>query len=70
MFDSLDRLMTHAETKIDSHRDIDFSLTAEQRAIRDTARAFAQREIDPIVDEIDEAQRFPTELFAHAGELG
>jgi len=70
VFDSLDRLMTHAETKIDSHRDIDFSLTAEQRAIRDTARAFAQREIDPIVDEIDEAQRFPTELFAHAGELG
>jgi alkylation response protein AidB-like acyl-CoA dehydrogenase len=49
---------------------IDFSLTPEQRAIREAAREFAGREIDPIVEEIDEAQRFPIELFRKAGELG
>lgn len=48
----------------------DFSLSEEQRVIRDTAREFARREIDPIADEIDEAQRFPREVFAKLGELG
>ncbi len=49
---------------------ISFALTPEQQAIRETARAFALQEVDPIVDEIDEAQRFPREVFAKAGELG
>ncbi len=49
---------------------IDFSLTPEQQAIREVAREFALREIDPIVEEIDEEQRFPTEVFAKLGELG
>ena len=49
---------------------IDFSLTEEQRVVRDTARDFARREIDPIVEEIDESQTFPNELFDKAGELG
>lgn len=49
---------------------LDFSFTPEQRAVREAAREFALREIDPIVEEIDEAQRFPREVFAKAGELG
>ena len=49
---------------------IDFALSEEQRAVRDTAREFARREIDPIVDETDEAQRFPHEVMRKAGELG
>jgi len=49
---------------------VDFALTPEQRAIEETAREFARREIDPIVDEIDEAQRFPHEVMKKAGELG
>lgn len=49
---------------------MDFSLTDEQLAIRDAARDFAIGEIDPIVDEIDEAQRFPMEQILAAGELG
>ncbi|HVT58158.1 MAG TPA: acyl-CoA dehydrogenase family protein [Thermoanaerobaculia bacterium] len=49
---------------------MDFSLTDEQRAIQEAARDFARREIDPIVDEIDEAQRFPREVIDKAGELG
>jgi hypothetical protein len=48
----------------------EFSLTSEQRAIQELAREFAKNEVDPIVDEIDEAQRFPREVIAKAGELG
>jgi alkylation response protein AidB-like acyl-CoA dehydrogenase len=49
---------------------VEFSLTEEQRAIQQTARDFARREIDPIVDEIDESQRFPREVMKKLGELG
>ncbi|HEX4494138.1 MAG TPA: acyl-CoA dehydrogenase family protein [Thermoanaerobaculia bacterium] len=49
---------------------MDFSLTDEQRAIQETAREFARREVDPIVDEIDESQKFPREVMRKAGELG
>jgi alkylation response protein AidB-like acyl-CoA dehydrogenase len=49
---------------------LSFALTDEQRAIQETARDFARREVDPIVDEIDEAQRFPMEVMKKAGELG
>jgi len=48
----------------------EFSLTSEQRAIQELAREFAKNEVDPIVDEIDEAQRFPLEVMKKAGELG
>jgi len=49
---------------------VDFSLTDEQRAIQETAREFARREVDPIVDETDESQKFPRDVIAKAGELG
>ncbi len=49
---------------------MDFALTDEQRAIQATARDFARQEIHPIVDEIDESQRFPREVMMKAGELG
>jgi alkylation response protein AidB-like acyl-CoA dehydrogenase len=49
---------------------VDFSLNDEQRAIQETAREFARREVDPIVDEIDESQKFPREVMRKAGELG
>jgi alkylation response protein AidB-like acyl-CoA dehydrogenase len=48
----------------------DFALTDEQRAIQELAREFAKNEVDPIVEEIDEAQRFPMEVMKKAGELG
>ena len=47
-----------------------FQLNPEQQAIRDAARDFARGEVDPIVDEIDEAQHFPREVILKAGELG
>ncbi len=49
---------------------MDFSLTEEQRAVQEAARDFALGEVDPIVDEIDEQQRFPMEVIKKAGELG
>jgi alkylation response protein AidB-like acyl-CoA dehydrogenase len=51
-------------------KNVDFSLTDEQRAIQETAREFARREVDPIVEEIDETQKFPREVMRKAGELG
>ena len=49
---------------------MDFSLTPEQIAVRDAAREFAHGEVEPIVDEFDEAQKFPREVMRKAGELG
>jgi alkylation response protein AidB-like acyl-CoA dehydrogenase len=45
-------------------------LTAEQKAIRQAAREFADQEIRPHVMEWDEAQHFPREVFRKLGELG
>ncbi len=61
---------TASTTPVQTDSGIDFGLTEEQRAIREAARDFALQEIDPIVEEIDEAQKFPRELFAKMGELG
>jgi alkylation response protein AidB-like acyl-CoA dehydrogenase len=49
---------------------VSFRLTEQQRAVRDAAREFAAKEVDPLVEECDESQRFPRELFKKAGELG
>jgi butyryl-CoA dehydrogenase len=45
-------------------------LTEEQRMLRDMVRDFAQNRIKPIAAEIDEAERFPSEIFHEMGELG
>ena len=62
--------MSGSDPMVEEMKGVDFSLSEEQRAIRYVAREFAAREIDPIADEIDEAQQFPHELFAKLGELG
>jgi alkylation response protein AidB-like acyl-CoA dehydrogenase len=49
---------------------VDFSLTDENRLVRDTARAFAEAEILPNIRAWDEAGGFPRELFARMAELG
>lgn len=49
---------------------MDFSLSPEQLAVQETARAFAQREVDPVVDEHDENQTFPREVMRQAATLG
>jgi alkylation response protein AidB-like acyl-CoA dehydrogenase len=46
------------------------TLTAEQKAIRQAAREFADEQIRPHVMEWDEKQQFPREVFRKLGELG
>ncbi len=47
-----------------------FALGEEERAVRDTAREFAQRELAPTVAQRDEEERYDRALFTHMGELG
>jgi glutaryl-CoA dehydrogenase (non-decarboxylating) len=49
---------------------IDFSLTDEQRLVRDSARAFVEAEILPHIREWDEKGEAHPEVFARMGELG
>jgi glutaryl-CoA dehydrogenase (non-decarboxylating) len=49
---------------------IDFTLTDENRLVRDAARAFAEAEILPHIREWDEQGETHREVFAKMGELG
>lgn len=49
---------------------MDFALTDEQRAVQETFRAFAEREVRHAAADLDRNPRFPRELFLRAGELG
>lgn len=49
---------------------MDFTLTEEQRAIRDLAREFAQREIVPCAAEWDRTREFPAEVYRRLGAAG
>lgn len=49
---------------------MNFELSEEQRAIRELARDFAQKEILPIASKNDETGEFPRETIKKMGELG
>ncbi|MGA8185170.1 MAG: acyl-CoA dehydrogenase [Terriglobia bacterium] len=49
---------------------MDFELTDAERGIRDTVRAFAEREIRPHVREWDASEHFPIELLPTLARLG
>jgi alkylation response protein AidB-like acyl-CoA dehydrogenase len=49
---------------------MNFELTGDQKAIRDTVAAFAQAEIAPHVARWDHAHEFPQEIFPKLGSLG
>jgi alkylation response protein AidB-like acyl-CoA dehydrogenase len=49
---------------------MDFSLSEEQRAIRDTAQAFAERDFRPQAARWDEEQVFPVDALRQAAALG
>ncbi len=49
---------------------MDFNLTPEQEMIRQTVRDFAEREIKPLAQELDEKAEFSVELTKKMGELG
>lgn len=45
-------------------------LSEEHRMVRNSARRFAEAELGPIAEEIDETERFPMEVYRKAGKLG
>ena len=49
---------------------MDFSLSDEQRLIRDTVRDFARNEVKPVAEQLDRTKAFPYELVSKMGELG
>ena len=49
---------------------MDFSLTTEQRQIRDMVAEFVDEEIVPVAADIDHADEFPADLVAEMADLG
>jgi len=49
---------------------MNFELTEEQQMIRDTIRDFAEREVKPVAQELDEKAEFSYDITAKMGELG
>jgi alkylation response protein AidB-like acyl-CoA dehydrogenase len=49
---------------------LDFSLSEEQKLLKQTVRDFAEAEIAPHSREWDEKQEFPREVFTKLGEMG
>lgn len=47
-----------------------FALSEEERAVRDTVRDWAEREVAPGAAQRDEEERYDRSLFERAGELG
>jgi len=48
---------------------MDFKLSAEQDLVRQTAREFAEKYLDPIAVELDETGRFPKEVIEKMAEM-
>ena len=49
---------------------MDFELTAEQRAIRDTCRDFAREVVAPAAEDLDRHHRFGYDIVRQMGDLG
>ena len=49
---------------------MDLELTEEQKIIQSTIRKFAQEEVAPVADELDQAEEFPWKIFKRMAELG
>ena len=49
---------------------MDFTLSAEQKQIRDTVADVVDNEVVPRAEEIDARDEFPADLIEQFGELG
>jgi len=49
---------------------MDFELTEEQKIMQETIRNFAKNELEPVADELDQAEEFPWKIFKRMAELG
>ena len=57
-------------TAIEVSAGISFALSDEQRALRDLARDFAEREIRPVAADYDERSQHPADVISKAHEVG
>ena len=49
---------------------MDFELSEEQQMVRETTRAFVEREVKPVASRLDREGIYPSELIKKLGELG
>jgi alkylation response protein AidB-like acyl-CoA dehydrogenase len=49
---------------------VDFDLSEEQKMFQQAVRDFAEKEITPLIDEAEENEKYPEEIFPKAGDLG
>ena len=49
---------------------MDFDLSDEHRALRETVREFAEGVIAPVAEELDRESRFPVDIVRRLGEMG
>ncbi|MGE3774761.1 MAG: acyl-CoA dehydrogenase family protein [Gammaproteobacteria bacterium] len=49
---------------------LDFSFSAEHEAVRDTVRRLCREELAPLVQDAEEHERFPRQIFRRWAELG
>lgn len=49
---------------------MDLELTIEQKLLKNTVREFAEKEIAPVIEELDREEKFSSELTGKMGELG
>ncbi len=49
---------------------LDFTLSESQKAVQEVARAFAEKELRPVVMQYDESQEFPHSIVRRMAELG
>jgi alkylation response protein AidB-like acyl-CoA dehydrogenase len=49
---------------------MNFDLTTEQKLLKNTVREFAEKEIAPVIEELDREELFSIELTTKMGELG
>ena len=49
---------------------MEFFLREDQRIFKETFRKFAEAEIAPLIEEAEETETFPLQLFQQMGKLG
>ncbi len=49
---------------------MDFDLSDEHAALRDTVRTFAEKVVAPVAEELDREHRFPVDIVRRLGEMG
>jgi butyryl-CoA dehydrogenase len=62
--------MLASRVRFAHYNTMDFSLTDQQKLIRDTVRQFMEAEVRPVVKELEKNERFPAELLKKMGEMG